>query len=131
MTTRRHEPLRRGKSLPRSATQALESSVDAPTATKGRTDWLKRDQDIVLTALLAELRAQKMRGAAPTHRRADVLHVCGKENKDLSCPSGPPPSTFTRHRPPPWHRRRARPLAATRPFTLAPRRTSHPRSARA
>jgi integrase/recombinase XerC len=79
------------KSLPPSAAQALLSSLDTPAAVTRRTDWPERDRAIILTALLAGLRAQELRGAnvgdlRVTDDRAGVLHVRGKGNKDRAVP---------------------------------------------
>lgn len=82
------------KSLPQSAAQALLNAVDAPAAVKRRTDWPERDRAIVLTALLAGLRAQELRGAnvgdlRVTQDGGGVLHVRGKGNKDCAMPLEP------------------------------------------
>ncbi len=82
------------KSLPQSAAEALLNAIDAPAAVKRRTDWPERDRAIVLTALLAGLRAQELRGAnigdlRVTDGRGGVLHVRGKGNKDRAVPIEP------------------------------------------
>jgi site-specific recombinase XerC len=79
------------KSLPQSAAQALLNSIDTPAAVKRRTDWPERDRAVILTALLAGLRAQELRGAnvgdlRVTEDRGGVLHVRGKGNKDRTVP---------------------------------------------
>ncbi len=79
------------KSLPRSAAQALLSSLDTPTGLTRRTDWPERDRALILTALLAGLRAQELRGAnigdlRLTDDGGGVLHVRGKGNKDRAVP---------------------------------------------
>jgi integrase/recombinase XerC len=82
------------KSLPQAAAQALLNAIDAPAAIKRRTDWPERDRAIVLTVLLAGLRAQELRGAnvgdlRVTQDRGGVLHVRGKGNKDRIVPIEP------------------------------------------
>ena len=79
------------RSLPPTAAQALLAAIDAPASNKRRTDWPERDRAIVLTALLAGLRAQELRGANIGDLRATddggaVLHVRGKGNKDRPVP---------------------------------------------
>jgi integrase/recombinase XerC len=79
------------KSLPQSAAQALLNSIDTPAAVKRSTDWPERDRAVILTALLAGLRAQELRGAnvgdlRVTEDRGGVLHVRGKGNKDRTVP---------------------------------------------
>lgn len=74
------------KSLPPTAAQALLDAVDAPAANKRRTDWPERDRALILTALLAGLRAAEIRSAnVGDLRRTEngaVLRVRGKGNKD-------------------------------------------------
>jgi integrase/recombinase XerC len=82
------------KSLPRSAAQALVDAIDSPAAVKRRTDWPERDRAVILTALLAGLRAQELRGAnigdlRLTQDRGGVLHVRGKGKKDRAVPIEP------------------------------------------
>ena len=79
------------KSLPQSAAEALLNAIDAPGALKRRTDWPDRDRAIILTALLAGLRAQELRRAnvgdlRVTEDGGGVLHVRGKGNKDRTVP---------------------------------------------
>jgi len=82
------------KSLPQSAAEALVNAIDAPGALKRRTDWPERDRAIILTALLAGLRAQELRNANVgdlrlTEDGGGVLHVRGKGNKDRTVPVEP------------------------------------------
>ena len=82
------------KSLPRSAAQAILNAIDAPAAAKRKADWPERDRAIVLTALLAGLRAQELRDAnigdlRVTQDGGGVLHVRGKGNKDRTVPVEP------------------------------------------
>jgi integrase/recombinase XerC len=51
------------RSLPDSAARALLNAVDAPAANKRPTDWPERDRALILTALLAGLRASEIRNA--------------------------------------------------------------------
>ena len=58
---------------------------------KRQTDWAERDLAIILTALLAGLRADELRQAdvgdiRTTDDRAAVIHVKGKGGKDRSVP---------------------------------------------
>jgi hypothetical protein len=48
-----------------------------------RSDWMQRDRAMVLTALLAGLRADEL---VPPHRRGAVIHVRGKGGKDRRVP---------------------------------------------
>ena len=82
------------KSLSPSTAQALLNAIDAPAAAKRKTDWPERDRAIVLTALLAGLRAQELRDANVADLRVTpdggaVLHVGGKGNKDRTVPVEP------------------------------------------
>lgn len=78
--------------LPNDA-QALLAAIDSPQAGRRRvSDWPERDRAIILTALLAGLRAHELRGTnvgdlrrfGPDH--GGVLHVRGKGNKDRAVP---------------------------------------------
>src|ERR1700761_1468718 len=51
------------KSLPEPAAQALVEAVGQPGEVKRRSEWPERDRAIILTALLAGLRAAEMRSA--------------------------------------------------------------------
>ncbi len=51
------------KALPRTAVHALLETVGQDYGSKRRTDWAERDLAIILTALLAGLRAEELRGA--------------------------------------------------------------------
>ena len=83
------------KSLPKGlgaeTVSGLLAAIDAPAAPTRKTDWPERDRAIVLTALLAGLRAQELRdtNVADLHLNHDggaVLHVRGKGNKDRRIP---------------------------------------------
>jgi integrase/recombinase XerC len=78
--------------LPNDA-QALLAAIDSPQAGRRRvSDWPERDRAIILTALLAGLRAHELRGTnvgdlrhfGPDH--GGVLHVHGKGDKDRAVP---------------------------------------------
>ncbi len=82
------------KSLPPPAAEALLHAIDAPGALKRRTDWPERDRAIILSALLAGLRAAELRSAnvgdlRVTEDGGGVLHVRGKGNKDRTVPVEP------------------------------------------
>jgi site-specific recombinase XerD len=79
------------KSLPHTAAQALVEAVGQPGEVKRRSEWPERDRAIILTALLAGLRAAEMRGANVGDLRVvdsgrGLLHVRGKGNKDRAVP---------------------------------------------
>jgi integrase/recombinase XerC len=79
------------KSLHRSATQVLVAAVGQPSEVKRPSEWPERDRAIILTALLAGLRAAEIRGANVgdlrlTDNGGGLLHVRGKGNKDRAVP---------------------------------------------
>jgi len=79
------------KSLPRPAAQALVEAVGQPGEVNRRSEWPERDRAIILTALLAGLRAAEMRGANVGDLRlaensGGLLHVYGKGNKGRAVP---------------------------------------------
>lgn len=78
------------RSLPAEAAQALITAIEAPAANKRATDWPERDRAIILTALLAGLRAAELRGANIGDLRLSdsggVLRVRGKGGKHRSVP---------------------------------------------
>jgi integrase/recombinase XerC len=79
------------KALPRTAVEALLETVAQDRDSKRQTDWAERDLAIILTALLAGLRAQELRGAnvgdiRTTDDGAAVIHVKGKGGKERSVP---------------------------------------------
>jgi len=79
------------KSLPEPAAQALVEAVGQPGEVKRRSEWPERDRAIILTALLAGLRAAEMRSAnVGDLRLADngggLLQVRGKGSKDRAVP---------------------------------------------
>lgn len=79
------------KSLPRPAVEALLNAIGAPAEVKRRSEWPERDHAIILTGLLAGLRAQEMRDAnigdlRVTDNHGAVIQVCGKGTKDRNVP---------------------------------------------
>jgi integrase/recombinase XerC len=79
------------KALPRTAVEALLETVAQDRDSKRQTDWAERDLAIILTALLAGLRAEELRGAnigdiRTTDDGAAVIHVKGKGGKERSVP---------------------------------------------
>lgn len=79
------------KALPRTAVAALLDTVDQDRDSHRRTDWAERDLAIILTALLAGLRADELRQAnigdiRPTDHGAAVIQVKGKGRKPRSVP---------------------------------------------
>ena len=79
------------KALPRPAVEALIETVRADEGSTRRTDWPERDLALILTALLAGLRADELRNSdigdiRTTHDGAGVIHVHGKGGKERSVP---------------------------------------------
>jgi len=79
------------KALPRTAVEALLETVAQDHDSKRRTDWAERDLAIILTALLAGLRAEELRGTnigdiRTTDDGAAIIHVKGKGGKERSVP---------------------------------------------
>jgi integrase/recombinase XerC len=79
------------KALPRSAVETLLETVAQDRDSKRQTDWAERDLAIILTALLAGLRAEELRQAnigdiRTTDAGAGVIHVKGKGGKERSVP---------------------------------------------
>jgi integrase/recombinase XerC len=79
------------KALPRTAVEALLETVAQDRDSKHHTDWAERDLAIILTALLAGLRAEELRQAnvgdiRTTDDGAAVIHVKGKGGKERSVP---------------------------------------------
>jgi integrase/recombinase XerC len=79
------------KALPRTAVEALLETVAQDQDSKRQTDWAERDLAIILTALLAGLRAEELRQAnvgdiRTTDDGAAVIHVKGKGGKERSVP---------------------------------------------
>jgi integrase len=82
------------KALPRQAVQALLDAVAQHQDPGRQTDWGERDLVIILTALLAGLRADELRQAdvgdiRTTDDRAAVIYVKGKGGNERSVPSRP------------------------------------------
>lgn len=78
------------KSLPAAAAKALVEAVADQRDTKLRNEWPERDRAMILTALLAGLRAGELRAANIGDLRltegGGVIHVRGKGNKDRAIP---------------------------------------------
>jgi site-specific recombinase XerD len=79
------------KALPRTAVAALLETVAQDHGSKRQTDWVERDLAIILTALLAGLRAEELRQTnvgdiRTTDDGAAVIHIKGKGGKERSVP---------------------------------------------
>src|SRR5258708_6860461 len=79
------------KSLPRNAVEALLGTVVEDQHSQRQTDWAERDLALILTALLAGLRADELRQAdvgdiRTTNDGAAVIWVKGKGGKERSIP---------------------------------------------
>jgi integrase/recombinase XerC len=79
------------KALPHTAVEALLGSIAQDQESKRQTDWAERDLALILTALLAGLRADELRQAdigdlRTTDDGAAVIHVKGKGGKERSVP---------------------------------------------
>jgi len=79
------------KALPRTAVEALLTTVADDQDSKHRTDWAERDLALILTGLLAGLRAEELLRAdvgdiRTTDDGAAVIHVKGKGGKERSVP---------------------------------------------
>lgn len=79
------------KALPRTAVEALLETVAQDQDSQRQTDWAERDLAIILTALLAGLRAEELRQAdigdiRTTDDGAAIIHVKGKGGKERSVP---------------------------------------------
>ena len=79
------------KALPRTAVEALLETVAHDYGSQRQIDWAERDLAIILTALLAGLRADELRQAdvgdiRTTDDGSAIIHVKGKGGKDRSVP---------------------------------------------
>lgn len=79
------------KALPRDAIEALLGGVSEDRESKRQTDWAERDLAIILTALLAGLRADELRqldvgDIRTTDDGAATIRVKGKGGKERSVP---------------------------------------------
>ena len=81
------------KALPADSVAALLTTLDADPQPRRRSDWMERDRALILTALLAGLRADELlRANIGDLRRTDdgaVIHVRGKGGKDRRVPIEP------------------------------------------
>jgi len=79
------------RSLPQPAVGALLDAVDRDRGSQRRTDWPERDLALILTGLLAGLRADELRRAdigdiRTTTGGGAVIHIRGKGSKDRTVP---------------------------------------------
>ncbi len=79
------------KALPHAAVGALLQAVADDSVSTRQTDWAERDLAIILTSLLAGLRAEELRQADVGDVRtvndgAGIIHVKGKGGKDRAVP---------------------------------------------
>jgi len=90
MVGRPKQPKALPKSLPADAVTALLAAVSAEPPRPRATDWLERDRALIITGLLAGLRADEMlRANIGDVRRAGygaVIQVRGKGDKDRRIP---------------------------------------------
>src|SRR5258707_6568650 len=81
------------KALPTDSVAALLATLNEDPQLSRRTDWIERDRALILTALLAGLRADELlRANVGDLRRSDggaVVHVRGKGGKDRRVPIEP------------------------------------------
>ncbi|MDN4517107.1 tyrosine-type recombinase/integrase [Mycolicibacterium austroafricanum] len=78
------------KALPTDSVVALLAALEADPQPRRRSDWVERDRALIVTALLAGLRADELlRANVGDLRRTDagaVVHVRGKGGKDRRVP---------------------------------------------
>jgi site-specific recombinase XerD len=78
------------KALPTGLVAALLAGINSDAEPRQRNDWIERDRALILTALLAGLRADELlRANVGDLRRTDdgaVIHVRGKGGKDRRVP---------------------------------------------
>jgi site-specific recombinase XerD len=81
------------KVLPAGSVAALLAKLNTDPQPRRRSDWVERDRALILTTLLAGLRADKLlRANVGDLRRSDdgaVIHVRGKGGKDRRVPIEP------------------------------------------
>jgi integrase len=81
------------KTLPTGSVAALLATLNADSRPQRSSDWMERDRALILTALLAALRADELlRANVGDLRRSDdgaVIHVRGKGGKDRRIPIEP------------------------------------------
>ncbi|MGY4646421.1 site-specific recombinase XerC [Mycobacterium sp. URHB0021] len=85
------------KGLPSTSVQALLAAIDSDSGRRA-SDWVERDRALILTSLLAGLRADELlRSNVGDVRRSEdgaVIHVRGKGGKDRRIPVGKPRNTL-------------------------------------
>ena len=78
------------KALPTDSVAALLATLNTDPQPRRRSDWVERDRALILTALLAGLRADELlRANVGDLRRSNdgaVIHVRGKGGKDRRVP---------------------------------------------
>ena len=78
------------KALPGDSVAALLAALSSDPEPRRRSEWIERDRALILTGLLAGLRADELlRANVGDLRRSDdgaVIHVCGKGGKDRRIP---------------------------------------------
>ncbi len=81
------------KALPTDSVAALLTALSADPQPRRRNDWMKRDRALILTALLAGLRADELLRANVGDLRCTdegaVIHVRGEGGKDRRIPIEP------------------------------------------
>ena len=81
------------KALPTDSVTALLATLNSDPEPRWRSDWIERDSALILTALLAGLRADELlRANVGDLRRTEhgaVIHVRGKGGKDRRIPIEP------------------------------------------
>jgi integrase/recombinase XerC len=81
------------KALPTNSVAALLATLNTDPQPRRRSDWVERDRALILTALLAGLRADELlRANVGDVRRTDdgaVIHLRGKGGKDRRVPIEP------------------------------------------
>jgi len=91
------------KALPTGLVAALLAGINSDAEPRRRTDWIERDRALILTALLAGLRADELlRANVGDLRRTDdgaVIHVRGKGGEDRRTPIEPALSEYPKSAP--------------------------------
>ena len=81
------------KARPTDSVTALRATFNSDPEPRERSDWMERDRALILTALLAGLRADELlRANVGDLRHTDdgaIIHVRDKGGKDRRIPSNP------------------------------------------